>query len=89
MQQVEAIIFAEHSKLLTENSLLQSKVQSLEELNSLYIKSDSIKSEEVNICKDKISSDAKTIKKLKSSRKKILGGSFVGGIVLFILGLIL
>ena len=89
MQQVEALIFAEHNKLLTENPLLKTKIQSLEELNTLYVKSDSIKTKEIEIYKEKVSSDEKVIKKLKSSRKKITGFSCVGGIVLFILGLIL
>jgi len=89
MPQVEALIFAEHNKLLTENPLLKTKIKSLEELNSLYVKSDSIKTEEINIYKEKVNSDAQIIKNLKSSRKKLIGGSFVGGIVLFIIGLIL
>lgn len=89
MQQVEALIFAEHNKLSTENPLLKTKIKSLEELNSLYVESDSIKSKEIDIYKEKINSDAQVIKNLKSSRKKIIGGSLVGGIVLFIIGLIL
>ena len=89
MQQVEALIFAEHDKLLTENPLLKTKIKSLEELNSLCVKSDSIKTKEISIYKEKVNSDAQVIKNLKSSRKKIIGGSLVGGIVLFIIGLIL
>ena len=41
------------------------------------------------ILKDKVAQDSKQIKKLKSSRKRIIGFSCVGGIVLFILGIIL
>ena len=43
----------------------------------------------MNLYKDKVVSDEKTIKKLKSTQKKTIIGSSVGGIVLFILGLIL
>ena len=49
----------------------------------------SIKTKEISIYKEKVNSDAQVIKNLKSSRKKIIGGSLVGGIVLFIIGLIL
>lgn len=83
------IIFSEHSKLIVENPLLKEKVASLEELNQLYVKSDSLQKEEINICKEKIVSNEKKIQQLKSSRKNILTGSCVGGIVLFIIGLLL
>lgn len=83
------IIFAEHSKLSIENPLLKEKVASLEELNQLYVKSDSLQKEEINIYKNKVVSDDKEIRHLKSSRKNIIRGSCVGGIVLFILGLII
>ena len=84
-----ALIFSEHQKLTIENPLLKQQIKSLEELNQLCLKSDSIKNEEMNLYKDKVASDEKTIKKLKSTQKKTIIGSSVGGIVLFILGLIL
>lgn len=62
---------------------------SLEKLNQLYVKSDSIQRVEIDIYKDKVASNDKKIQQLKSSQKKILIGSSVGGILLFILGLIL
>lgn len=83
------IIFAEHEKLSIENPLLKEKIKSLEELNNLYCKSDSLLKKESEILKEKVAQDSKQIKKLKSSRKRIIGFSCVGGIVLFILGIIL
>ena len=84
-----ALIFAEHQKLKTENPLLRQQIFSLEELNKLYVQSDSLQKEEIKIYEDKVSSDAKKIKKLKSTRKGIIIGSSVGGIVLFIIGLLI
>ena len=84
-----ALIFAEHQKLSTENPLLKQQIFSLEELNKLYVQSDSLQREEIKIYEDKVSSDAKKIKKLKSTRKGIIIGSSVGGIVLFIIGLLI
>ena len=86
---ITALIFAEHQKLTVENSLLKEEITSLNELNSLFEQSDSIQNVEINILKDRVNSDAIKIQKLESSRKKIIGGSCVGGIVLFILGLLL
>ncbi len=84
-----ALILAEHEKLDKENPLLKEQINSLEELNKLYVESDSIQRQEIQICKDKIASDEKTIAKMKSTQKKTIIGSSVGGIVLFIIGLIL
>lgn len=89
MQQVEAIIFAEHQKLSIENPLLKQKISSLEELNQLYVESDSIQQVEISTYKDKVDSDAREIKKLKNANKRIIIGSSIGGILLFILGLII
>ena len=88
-QQVTALIFAEHQKLSNENPLLKQQIASLEELNQLYVKSDSIQKIEINTYKDKVASDEKKIQRLKSAQKKTIIGSSVGGIVLFILGLLL
>lgn len=84
-----ALIFNEHEKLSEENPLLKQQIISLEKLNQLYVKSDSIQREEINIYKDKVVSDEKKIQQLKSTQKKLIFGSSVSGIVLFILGLIL
>lgn len=84
-----SLIFNEHEKLSKENPLLKQQVVSLEKLNQLYVESDSIQKEEIELYKDKVASDEKQIRKLKSSRKKIVIGSSVGSVVLFILGLIL
>lgn len=84
-----ALIFLEHAKLSEENPLLKQQIFSLENLNQLYEKSDSIKTQEINIYKDKVVSNENKIKKLKSTQKKLIAGSSVGGIILFIIGLIL
>ena len=84
-----ALIFLEHQKLSNENPLLKQQILSLEQLNQLYVKSDSLQKEEINIYKDKVVSDEKKIQRLKSTQKKTILGASVGGIVLFILGLIL
>ena len=84
-----SLIFNEHEKLSNENPLLKKQILSLEKLNQLYVKSDSIQKIELNIYKDKVTSDDIKIQQLKSSQKKLIIGSSVGGILLFILGLIL
>ena len=84
-----ALIFNEHSKLSIENPLLKQQINSLEELNQLYVESDSIQKVEISTYKDKVASNEKTIKKLKAAQKRTIFGASLGGIVLFILGLIL
>lgn len=79
------IIFNEHSQLLKNDVYLKAKIKSLEKLNQLYIKSDSLNREELNLYVEKSKSDALKIKKLKTSRNL----TYVGGIVLFIIGLFL
>jgi len=89
MQQVTAIILAEHQKLSNENPLLKQQINSLEELNQLYVKTDSIQKVEIRTYKNKVASDEKKIQRLKSAQKKTIIGYSVGGVILFILGLIL
>ena len=84
-----SLIFNEHEKLSKENPLLKQQISSLEELNKIYLKSDSLQRIEINLFKEKSLNDEKTIKNLKSTQKKILVGSYVGGIVLLLLGIIL
>ena len=84
-----SLIFNEHEKLSNENPLLKEQIASLEKLNQLYVKSDSIQKVEVDTYKEKVASDDKKIQRLKSTQKKLLIGSSVGGILLFILGLLL
>jgi len=83
------LIFAEHQKFSIENPLLKQKILSLEELNQLYVESDSIQRVEISTYKNKVDSDAREIKKLKNANKRIIIGSSIGGILLFILGLII
>jgi uncharacterized membrane protein (DUF106 family) len=75
--------------LSVENPLLKEQIVSLEKLNQLYVESDSLQKEEINLYEEKVASDEKKIQRLKSTQKKIIFGSSVGGILLFILGLIL
>lgn len=79
----------EHEKLSIENPLLKQQIISLEDLNQLYIEADSIQKIEIQTYSDKVASDERIIKKLESTKKKLIFGSSVGGIVLLILGLIL
>ena len=83
------LIFNEHEYLSIENPLLKQQIKSLEELNQLYINTDSIQKEEIYIYKERVASDEKKIQHLKSIQKKSILGFSVGGIVLFIIGLIL
>lgn len=89
MPQLEAIVLLEHQKLSNENPLLKEQVSSLEKLNQLYVKTDSLQRKEIKTYKNKVASDEKKIQRLKSTQKKTIIGASVGGIVLFILGLIL
>ena len=84
-----AIIFTEHEKLSIENPLLKQQISSLEKLNELYVESDSLQRNEIQVYKDKVDSDEKTIKKLKTKQKNTVIGSSICGVLLFILGLIL
>ena len=83
------LILNEHKKYSIENPLLKQQVESLEKLNQLYVKTDSIQKKEISLYEEKVASDDKKIQQLKSAQKKTLIGASVGGIVLFILGLIL
>ena len=83
-----SLIFNEHEKLSIENPLLKQQIHSLEKLNQLYIKGDSIQKIEIDTYKNEVVSNEKQIQKLKSTQK-ILFGTSVSGIVLFILSLIL
>ena len=84
-----SLIFNEHEKLSIENPLLKEQVASLEKLNQLYVQTDSLRNKEINLYEEKVASDDIKIQQLKSTQKKLIIGSSVGGIVLFILGLIL
>ena len=79
----------EHEKLSIENPLLKQQISALEQMNELNLKVDSIRRIEIQDYKNDILSKEKQIKKLESTQKKTLFGSSVGGIVLFILGLLL
>ena len=59
MPQLEAIVLLEHQKLSNENPLLKEQVSSLEKLNQLYVKTDSLQREEIKTYKNKVVSDEK------------------------------
>jgi hypothetical protein len=79
------LILNEHEKLSIENPLLKQQINSLEKLNSLYIQSDSIQKLEIEEYQKTIDTNGK---ELESTKKKLFYTS-IGGIVLFIIGLIL
>lgn len=83
------IILAEHEKLIIENPLLKQQIESLEELNKINEATDSIQKIEIKELKDRVKSDKNKINKLEKSKKKLIVGSSIGGIILFILGLII
>ena len=84
-----ALIFAEHQKLSIENPLLKEKIISLEELNSLYEQSDSLKSIEINECVQLNLSKDKKIKKLTRQKKSFIIGTPLGIIISFIIGILI
>lgn len=84
-----AIIFAEHEKFLIENSLLKEQVNSLEKLNNLYIKSDSLQNEKILLYKDSIINNNIEIQKIKLSKQNLVINSVIGCIITFLIGLIL
>lgn len=72
-----------------ENPLLKQQIKSLEELNKLYIKTDSIQKIEIESYNNEVIKNSKQINKLKNNQKRTIIGASIGGILLFILGLIL
>lgn len=81
-----ALIFAEHQKLLIENPLLKKQITDYQNLTTLYEKQDSLREQEIQAYKE---DTKKQVRKLKNTQKKIIIGSTLSNIVLFILGLIL
>ena len=86
-QTVLGLLCNDHAKLREENHLFLQKIKSLEDLNKLYVHSDSIKSSEVELYREKSIADEHEIKRLKKSRKAIGVGAGIGGTVLLILGI--
>lgn len=82
-----ALIFADHARLEKENELLYKKTKSLEDLTNLYVQSDSLKTRELDLYREKSKDDEQTIKRLKRSRKTIGIGAGIGGILLLTLGI--
>lgn len=86
---ITAIIFAEHQKLSIENPLLKEELKYYKELNKICEETDFIQNQEISLYKEGLNNANREIKKLKSSQKKIIIGSSIGGICLFILGILL
>ena len=84
-----ALLLAEHQKLSIENPILKEKVKALEEQNLICEQSNNIKDQEIKIYEEKAASNVTEINKLKNKNKNILVGSSIGGIFLFIIGLLL
>lgn len=83
------IICHEHAKLQVENKLLWEENEALAALNATYIEADSLRVLQVNDLRNKVEASVKEVQRLKSSQKNTIRIASVGGIVLFILGLIL
>lgn len=86
---VLALILAEHQKLSIENPILKEKIKNLEELNMICEEQSEIKSQEISLYQKKVTSDSLKINKLQNNNKKTIIGSSIGGVLLFIIGLIL
>ena len=84
---VVALIFAEHEKLTIENPLLKQKIQLLDSLNKSYIQTDSLQRLEINTYIDLQNKKDKEIKQLKRKKKWWIGGSTIGIISSFLIGL--
>lgn len=80
-----ALLCVDHQRLIKENSLFSQKILALEELNKMHQKTDSIKSNELVYYKNKSASDDVSIAKLKKSKKRIIVGSSMGGIIILTL----
>ncbi len=85
MRKATVIIFTEYDKLKEENPLLKEKIKYLQEINYICEFSDSLHVEEIKLYKEDLNLKDKKIKKLKNSNKSTI----VGGVILFIIGLLL
>ena len=86
---VLALILAEHQKLTVENPLLKEEIQLLKQQNKLCEEQDSLHQQEIGIYKEELIKTTNKLNKSESSRKKIITFSSVGGILLFIIGILL
>lgn len=86
---VVALLLAEHSQLSVENPILKNKIQALEKLNLICEESNKIKDQEIQLYQNEIDSNAIKINKLQKQKSNIIIGSSIGGLLLFIIGLIL
>lgn len=87
MPQAEAILLLDHQRLTTENLLLKDQILNYKNLDILHQKQDSLKTQEIFLYKEELKTTTKQVRKLKSTQKKLILGSTLGSIVLFILGL--
>lgn len=84
-----SLIFSEHEKLSIENPLLKQQIKYFEEYNKLYVKTDSIKNEEIKSLQNEMIYKTVEMKNLESTQKKFIIFSSINGIILFIIGLLL
>ena len=68
--------------------LLNNQIKSLEELNSSYVKQDSLRLEQINLYKNAYENSDKQYLKLQKQYKTYRTVSIVGGIALFCLGIL-
>lgn len=83
------IIFAEHNKLSIENPLLKQQIDLQKQINQQTEQSNYLLKQKILLKEDLIENQNKNIKKLKADKKKITISSCVGGIVLFVIGILL
>lgn len=79
------IIFLEHKKLLYTVEELKEQVQALQEMKNKYSKTDSLRQEQLNICKNNIFNKETEIKGLnevvkKQKRKNRIKNWVIGGL---------
>lgn len=82
------LIFNEHKMLREKVPLLNNQIKSLEELNSSYVKQDSLRLEQINLYKNAYENSDKQYLKLQRQYKTYRTVSIVGGIALFCLGIL-
>lgn len=69
--------------------LLNNQIKSLEELNSFYVKQDSLRLEQINLYKSAYENSDKQYLKLQRQYKTYRTVSIVEGIALFCLGILI
>lgn len=72
--------------LLQKTSLLTEQINTLHKINIAYEKQDSLRLEEINLCKNSYNDKSIQYEELKKKYSKYKRWSIVGGIAIFCLG---